>query len=48
MTGRIVRPATAAARTHQLNVEQLPVGIYLVRCQALTGETTVRRLEVRR
>lgn len=48
MTGRIVRPATAAARTHHLNVEQLPAGIYLVRCQALTGETTVRRLEVGR
>ena len=47
LTGRVIRPATAAARIQQLDVTQLPAGIYLVRCQALTGETIVRRLEVR-
>ncbi|RSK51009.1 T9SS type A sorting domain-containing protein [Hymenobacter rigui] len=47
LAGRVVRPATAAARTHQLSVAGLPAGIYLVRIQALTGETSVRRLEVK-
>ncbi|MCA8832024.1 T9SS type A sorting domain-containing protein [Hymenobacter pini] len=47
LAGRVVRPAAAAARTHQLPVAGLAAGIYLVRCQALTGETTVRRLEVK-
>ncbi|RPD49704.1 T9SS C-terminal target domain-containing protein [Hymenobacter sediminis] len=46
LAGRVVRVATPAARRHQLNLAGLAAGIYLVRCQALTGETAVRRLEV--
>jgi FG-GAP-like repeat/Secretion system C-terminal sorting domain len=47
LAGRVVQPATAPARTHQLPVAGLAAGIYLIRCQALTGETTVQRLEVK-
>ncbi|MET4105587.1 T9SS type A sorting domain-containing protein [Hymenobacter sp. UYP22] len=47
LAGRVVRPATLAARTHQVAVAGLPAGIYLLRCQALTGETVVKRLEVK-
>ncbi|MBX0291422.1 T9SS type A sorting domain-containing protein [Hymenobacter sp. HSC-4F20] len=46
LTGRIVRPATPAARRHQLDIAGLAAGIYIVRCQAPSGETAVRRLEV--
>ncbi|WP_139925473.1 T9SS type A sorting domain-containing protein [Hymenobacter sp. DG01] len=46
LAGRVVRPATPPARQHRLDLTGLAAGIYLVRCQALTGETAVRRLEV--
>ena len=46
LAGRVVRAETAAARAHQLRLDDLPAGVYLVRCRTLSGETTVRRLQV--
>ncbi|GGG27781.1 T9SS type A sorting domain-containing protein [Hymenobacter glacieicola] len=46
LAGRVVRRTTSAARQHRLELTGLPAGIYLVRCEALTGETAVRRLQV--
>ncbi|MFD2785072.1 T9SS type A sorting domain-containing protein [Hymenobacter rubripertinctus] len=46
LTGRLVRPETAAASTQQISLSNLPAGVYLVRCRALSGETVVKRLVV--
>ena len=47
LTGRVMRPAGAAQRSHILNLNGLAAGVYLVRVVGADGATAVQRLAVR-
>lgn len=48
LLGRVVRPATPdAQRQHQLNVQNLPAGVYLLEATDATGRRGVQRLTVK-
>ena len=46
LTGRVVRPASAAQRIHQLDLVGLAAGVYLVRAVGADGSAAVQRLAV--
>ncbi len=47
LTGRVVRAAGTAQRTHKLDLNGLAAGVYLVRAEGADGAAAVQRLAVR-